>query len=98
MLDALNDIEQGRASPLSDSTSSSVEDIPTRRFHFEGAASYDDFGSVAQDVQALGEGHNELLDAVSKMASHVISLERLCRGLEKRLDELEDADDMLTFG
>ena len=98
MLDALNDIVQGRSSPLSNSTSSSVEDIHTRRFHFEGAASYDNFRSVARDVQALGEGHNELLDAVSKMASHVISLERWYRRLEKRVDELEDADDVLTFG
>ena len=98
MLDILDEIEQGRSAPVSDSSSSSVEDIPSRRFHYEGAALSDDFGSVANNVQALGEGHNELLDAVSKMANHVSSLERLCRRLQKCMDKLEDADDVLAYG
>ena len=98
MLDVLKDIENGGASPLSDSSASSIEDIPTRRFHFEGAASYDDFGSVAKDVQALGEGYIELLDVVSKMDNNVIGLERLCRCLQRGIDELEDTEDTLVFG
>ena len=98
MLDALDNIEQGRSSSLSDSSSSSVEDIPTRRFHFEGAAIYDNFGSVARAVQALGDGHNKLLDVISRMANHVIGLERLCQRLERRVNKLEDADDVLALG
>ena len=98
MLDALDDIENGPSFPLSDSSEFSIEDIPTRCFHFEGAASYDHFGSVAKDVQAVGEGHNGLLDAVSKMANNVIWLERLCQRLLRRIDELENTEDTLGFG
>ena len=37
MMDVLSDIAAGRCSPLVDSSTSSIEDIPTRCFHFEGA-------------------------------------------------------------
>lgn len=99
MMDAHDDIKQECSSPLSDSSSSSVEDISTRHFHFERAVTYNTLGAVAHDIQALGDRHNELLNAVSKMASHVISLERLCQCLLKKpVNELEDADDVLAYG
>jgi len=39
-----------------------------------------------------------MLDALSGMAHHVIALERLCQHLQKRVDKLEDADDVFTYG
>jgi len=97
-MDALNDIANGHSSPLLDSPTSSIERIPTRRCDFEGDTDYTNLMQMACDIRSVGEGHNEMLDALSSMADHVIALEHMCQRLQKRVDELEDADNMLAFG
>jgi len=98
MRDVLSDIAAERSSPQWDFSTSSIENIPTRRFHFEEACDYANLLEVARDIQSIGEGHNEMLNAVSGLANHVIALERLCQRLQKRVDELEDADHVLAYG
>ena len=98
MMDVLSDIAAGRSSPLSDSSTSSIKNIPTRPFHFEGATDYTNLLEVARDIRSVGECNNEILEALRGIADHVIVLERMCQGLQKIVDELEDADDVSAYG
>ncbi|PUU83068.1 hypothetical protein B9Z19DRAFT_1119869 [Tuber borchii] len=101
MLCALDDIREGRSSPMSEETDSldePMDDVPTKRFHFEGATTYGGFEAVAGDVRILGTGHNELLDAVVAMSKRVIALENLTQRLQRRIDSLEDVGDDIKFG
>lgn len=98
MMDALEDIAAGRSSPLLKSSTSSIENIPTQSFHCEGASNYTNLFEVARDIRVVGESHNVMLDKLEGMAGHVIALKRLCQCLQKRVDELEDANDVLAYG
>ncbi|PUU79349.1 hypothetical protein B9Z19DRAFT_1125351 [Tuber borchii] len=100
MWEALDDIREGRCSPMSQSsieTDSSCDDIPTAQFRFLGADRYSNLDGVADDVRALGNGHNDLLEVVSRMAKHITTLERLTQRLVRRVNALEDNEDHAKF-
>ncbi|PUU81410.1 hypothetical protein B9Z19DRAFT_1122168 [Tuber borchii] len=100
MMDALDDIQQGRSSPLSETTEDldvSIDCVPTHRFHFQEAETYDDLSGVVSNIQALGLGYNEMLDLVGGLVKHVTALENLTQRLQRRIDVLEDVSDAAKF-
>jgi len=94
MMDALDDIAAGRASPLSDE-SSVDDDIPVPFLRGIRDVEYDNLGQVAGDIQALADGYGAVRALLERVLGEKVVLEervdrqgRWITALENQVDEM----------
>jgi len=96
MMDALDDIAQGRSSVLSD-RSSECDDNPVRRLVCSDKE-YDNLGQVAEDVKALADGFEEMRAVLSTVLGEKVVLEKRVELQAQWINVLERQVDDLVRG
>jgi len=76
MREALDDIAEGRSSPLSDSSvASNDDDVPLPHLHGRRKVEYDNLGQIAGDIQALANGYEDIRALIGRFLGDKVTLE-----------------------